>query len=55
MVENYPNAKDFIVNQPVLDQMDWLITFVVSVRPKQIRNEYLTKNKNPGFITRCQQ
>ena len=37
MVENYPNANDFIVNQPVLDQMDWLITFVVSVR--QIRSE----------------
>jgi len=37
MVQNYPNAKDFMVNQPVLDQMDWLITFVVSIR--QIRSE----------------
>ena len=37
MVEDYPNAKDFIVNQPVLDQMDWLITLVVNVR--QIRSE----------------
>ena len=37
MVENYPVAKDFMVNQPVLDQMDWLIAFVVSVR--QIRSE----------------
>ena len=37
MVENYPVSKDFMVNQPVLDQMDWLIAFVVSVR--QIRSE----------------
>ena len=37
MVENYPNSKDFMVDQPVLDQMDWLIAFVVSVR--QIRSE----------------
>ena len=37
MVENYPVAKDFMVNQPVLDQMDWLIAFIVSVR--QIRSE----------------
>ena len=37
MVENYPVSKDFMVNQPVLDQMDWLISFVISVR--QIRSE----------------
>ena len=37
MVENYPVSKDFMVNQPVLDQMDWLIAFVISVR--QIRSE----------------
>ena len=37
MVENYPNSKDFIVDQPILDQMDWLIAFVLSVR--QIRSE----------------
>ena len=37
MVENYPNSNDFIVDQPVLDQMDWLIAFVISVR--QIRSE----------------
>jgi valyl-tRNA synthetase len=37
MVEDYPNSKDFMVDQPVLDQMDWLIAFVVSVR--QIRSE----------------
>ena len=37
MVENYPNSKDFIVDKPVLDQMDWLIAFVISVR--QIRSE----------------
>ena len=37
MVENYPVSKDFMINQPVLDQMDWLIAFVVSVR--QIRSE----------------
>ena len=37
MVENYPVSKDFMVNQPVLDQMDWLIAFVVSIR--QIRSE----------------
>jgi valyl-tRNA synthetase len=37
MVENYPNSNDFIIDQPVLDQMDWLIAFVISVR--QIRSE----------------
>ena len=37
MAENYPNAKDFMVDQPILDQMDWLIAFVVSIR--QIRSE----------------
>ena len=37
MVENYPVSKDFMINQPILDQMDWLIAFVVSVR--QIRSE----------------
>ena len=37
MVEKYPNANDFIVDQPALDQMDWLIAFVVNVR--QIRSE----------------
>ena len=37
MVDNYPNSNDFIVDQPVLDQMDWLIAFVISVR--QIRSE----------------
>ena len=37
MVEDYPNSKDFMIDQPVLDQMDWLIAFVVSVR--QIRSE----------------
>ena len=37
MVENYPNPKDFIVDESILDQMDWLIAFVVSVR--QIRSE----------------
>ncbi len=37
MVENYPNSKDFIVDKPVLNQMDWLIAFVISVR--QIRSE----------------
>ena len=37
MVENYPNSKDFIVDQPILDQMVWFIAFVLSVR--QIRSE----------------
>ena len=37
MVENYPNSNDLIIDQPVIDQMDWLIAFVISVR--QIRSE----------------